>query len=145
MKEFITNTADTCWKDSIACVLEIDPKDVPDFVKKSNGDFVIKTREWLKKKFNKGIVYMASRNFMETGSTKYNPSVGPEGYSIGNLTMLNGINEDGHAVVCYDGKIVWDNGSDRSEEYGLLIGYFIIYDLSPHCSVKRKKKVLKKS
>jgi hypothetical protein len=34
-----------------------------------------------------------------------------------------------HVVICYDGAVVWDNGDERHEEYDILAGYFIIYDL----------------
>lgn len=136
MKEHITNTEDTCWKDCISCLLEVEPREIPDFLKRHKDYYMDRTREWLEKKYNKGIVYIPSSEFMETGGLQYNGSVGPWGYSIGMMRMLS--TEDGHAVICKDGAVVWDNGDDRHKEYDVLIGYFIIYDLDPNRGLLKK-------
>lgn len=129
MKLYITDTEDTCWRDCLGCILGVNPKEIPDFLKRYKDYYMDKTREWLEKKYNKGVIYIPSSEFMETGKLKYNGSVGPWGYSIGMMKMLS--TEDGHAVICKDGAVEWDNGEDRHDEYDVLAGYFIIYDLDP--------------
>lgn len=130
MKQYVTNTEDTCWKDCLACLLEIDPKKVPDFVKLYKDDYMNQTRKWLKKKFDKGLLYIPSRNFMETGELKFNESIGPSGYSIAYLTILNR-DDASHVIICKDGAMDWDNGDGCNDEYDVLLGYFVVYDLTP--------------
>jgi hypothetical protein len=127
MRKYTTNTVDTCWRDCLGCILEIDPRRVPNFLKLYGNDYVLKTYEWLRRKHRKGMVYIPTKNFMETCEPKFNVSVGPKGYSIGYLTMID--SSTAHVVICYDGAVVWDNGDERHEEYDILAGYFIIYDL----------------
>jgi hypothetical protein len=138
MKKNITNTEDTCWRDCIGCILGIEPVGVPDFIKRYKESYMDRTREWLEDKYNKGIVYVPSSEFMETGELKYNGSVGPWGYSIGMMKMLS--SEEGHVVICKNGAVVWDNGEDRHEEYDVLVGYFIIYDLDAKGVMMRRGK-----
>lgn len=140
MKTYITENMDgTCWRDCIACILEIDPGRVPDFVKRYGDMYIEKTHEWLERRFGKGLVYVPTKNFMELGEIKFNQSGGPRGYSIGYLTMVSSP-DSSHAVVCRDGKITWDNGDDRHEEYDVLVGYFIIYDLEIKKLHRKKRK-----
>ena len=127
MKKYITNTVDTCWRDCLGRILEIDPKRVPNFLKLYGNNYVSKTYEWLNMKHRKGMVYIPTKNFMETCEPKFNISVGPMGYSIGYLTMAG--STLAHVVICKDGAIIWDNGDERHDEYDVLVGYFIIYDL----------------
>jgi hypothetical protein len=142
MREYSTTTADTCWRDSIACLLEIPPHKVPDFVHRYEDEYMDKTREWLEDRFNKGLVYIPAKHFMETGPLKDNPAVGPSGYSIGLLSMVD--DRANHALVCFDGKVVWDNGDDRSAEYDVILGYYVIYDLCPKARKASKVKISKK-
>lgn len=127
MKPYTTSTKDTCWKDSLACLLEIEPRRVPDFVKKYGDTYMDETRKWLKEKFNKGLVYIPAAAFMETGKMRQNGPIGPEGYSIAYMSMVN--SDSAHAVVCFNGGVFWDNGDNRSQEYDHIDGYYVIYDL----------------
>lgn len=127
MHKYSTDTVDTCWKDSIACILEINPRYVPDFVKLYKGQYLDETRKWLAEKYGKGLVYIPSKNFMETGETRNNPPVGPSGFSIGLLSMVD--DTAYHALICFNGGVIWDNGDDRSQEYNIIMGYYVIYDL----------------
>lgn len=127
MRKYVTNTKDTCWPDCIASILEINPGRVPNFVKLYKNKYLEATREWLKKNFKKGIVYIPARCFMETGEIRNNCGVGPAGYSIAHLSMVD--NRSMHVVIAFNGEIIYDNGDDRWEEYGTVQGYYIIYDL----------------
>jgi hypothetical protein len=131
-------------------MLEVDPGVIPDFVKKYKDAYMDKTREWLKDYYNKGIVYIPMREFMENGELRFNSSMAPMGYSIGYVAML----ADGmaHVIICKDGKVEWDNDDNgKHETYDVLMGYFIIYDLELKSmrrsiieSKKQKKKTTKK-
>lgn len=147
MKPYSTTTKDTCWKDAIACILEIPPKGVPDFVRLYEDSYMDKTRAWLKKHYNKGLVYVPANEFMETGKLRQNGPIGPEGYSIAYVTMKGeSEKEDGlaHAVVCFNGGVFWDNGDDRHGEYDHIDGYYVIYDLAPGKAQKLRKPRRKK-
>jgi len=136
MKKYITKAKNTCWRDCLACLLEIEPRRVPDFAKLYDDKYMDFTRDWLEK-FGKGLVYIPTKNFMETDAMRDNPPMGPSGYSIGHLTMVDG--EFNHVVICYNGGVLWDNGDDRHEEYGVMVGYFVLYDLEPKKAKKIKK------
>ena len=145
MKKYVTETTDTCWPDCIACLLEVKPERVPNFVKLYRGKYMDMTRLWLKENFRKGLVYIPARAFMETGVLRQNNPIGPEGYSMGHMTMVDG--RAMHVVICYNGGVLYDNGEDRSAEYGQIEGYFVIYDIEPEKAIwvkqpnkKRKKK-----
>lgn len=101
-----------------------------------------KTRDWLKGKFKKGLVYIPVRHFMETGKLRFNAPMGPSGFSIGYMDMVDG--EASHAVVCFNGGVLWDNGDDRSDEYHTIQGYFIIYDLEIKKKKKKSRRIKKK-
>lgn len=100
------------------------------------------TRKWLAQKWKKGLVFIPSKNFMESGLLRNNESGGPLGYSIGLLSMVD--DRANHAVICYDGKLYWDNGSERSQEYDQMVGYYIVYDLEPRLKRAGKRKKPKK-
>jgi hypothetical protein len=139
MKQYTTETRDTCWNDSLACILGVNPKLVPNFVKLYKNDYMDKTREWLEENFGKGLVYIPARAFMETSRTRNNSPIGPSGYSIIYLTMVTPTAN--HAAVAYNGGIVWDNGDSREDEYGEVKGYYVLYDLDPEAvRWKRGKK-----
>jgi len=123
--------------------LEIEPERVPKFVKLYGEKYMNMTRVWLKKNFRRGLVYIPARAFMETGGLRLNGPIGPEGYSIVSLSMVD--DRFGHAAIAFNGGILYDNGDDRSEEYGTICGYFVMYDLEPAkvTWVKRPKKVKK--
>ncbi len=137
MTRYVTNTIDTCWKDSIACILNVNPKYVPDFVKKGGNNFIILTKSWLEKNYNKSILFIPANQFMETGPVRYNNPIGPSGFSIGYISMLNPSAH--HAVICFNGGIVFDNNNPSIfNEYKSIEGFFIIYPL-PYISKKKNK------
>jgi hypothetical protein len=142
MKPYITTTKNTCWRDSLACLLEIDPKFVPDFVNRYGDRYMDKTREWLKKEYGKGLVYISAAAFMETGDVRQNASIGPDGYSIAYMEMVD--DAFAHALVCFNGGVFWDNGDERHEEYRYIKGFYIIYDLEGAGVEKRVRKKKKR-
>jgi hypothetical protein len=112
----------------LACVLGISPKKVPDFVNHKKGDdYVIKTRDWLRKKFNKSIVYIPVNQFMETSKIKYNPIMGPEGYSI--MVIKTASEGTDHAVVAFHGGVIHDPTPLECTDFIAPAGFFVIYDL----------------
>jgi len=146
MKRYTTNTEDTCWRDCLACILEVNPVKVPNFVKLYKADYMSRTRAWLDETYNKGLVYIPAKNFMETGALTFNSPVGPSGYSMGYMTMVD--KECSHVVICFNGGVLYDNGEDgeRNQEYDTIKGYFVLYDLeSPKVRAIRKKSIKKNS
>ena len=144
MKRYTTKTKNTCWRDTIACILGVNPKLVPDFVHEYRGTYFDETRRWLADKFNKGMVYIPARLFMETCKMRQNGPIGPAGYSMAYLTMIS--TDLGHVAVALNGGLLWDNGSSREDEYEVIRGYYVIYDLDPPAAkwVKGKKPKLPK-
>lgn len=144
MKRYTTDTKDTCWPDCLACILEVRPEKVPNFVKLYGHEYMNYTREWLRENFGKGIVYVPAGMFMETARMRNNPPIGPMGYSIVHLAMVNP--SAMHVAVGFNGGILWDNGDSREFEYKHIEGYFVIYDLeAPKAKwIKRVKKNFKK-
>ena len=129
MKKYVTNTKDTCWTDCLACILEIKPDRIPKFVKLYGGNYMNMTRDWLKDNFGKGLVYVPARSFMETGGIRQNPPIGPTGYSIAHLSMVD--DRSMHVAVAFNGGILYDNGDSREAEYDTIQGFFVMYDLEP--------------
>src|SRR5258708_6764173 len=121
MKTYVTGTKDTCWRDCLACILEINPKRVPNFVKVYGSKYMDFTRDWLKDNFKKGLVYIPARCFMATSAMRDNPPMGPSGYSIAHLSMVE--QESMHVSIAYEGGIVYDNGESREDEYDTIQGY----------------------
>ena len=124
-------TKGLCWKYALACVLNIRPKKVPDFMSKAkkNGNGMEETRQWLKKKFKKGLIYVPFHCFLETGKEAENPRGGPDGYSI---MILKTEDEDvDHAVIAKNGKFIHDPNDvpNREKEFKYPTGFCIIYDL----------------
>jgi len=143
MKKYVTNTRDTCWTDCLACMLEIKPERVPKFVRLYGAKYMDVTRDWLKENFHKGLVYVPAKAFMETCGIRQNPPMGPTGYSIGHLSMVD--DKSMHVVVCFNGGVLWDNGDSREEEYGTMQGFFVMYDLEPEKAKWLKKAKRKKN
>jgi hypothetical protein len=137
MKKYVTSTKDTCWTDCIACMLEVKPERVPKFVKEFGNKYMDATRAWLKANFGKGIVYIPARAFMETSGIRQNGPLGPEGYSIVHLSMVD--DRSRHVAIAYNGGVVYDNGDSREAEYDTILGFFVMYDLEP-----AKAKLIKK-
>ena len=78
---------------------------------------------------------------METCSIRNNAPIGPTGYSIVRLSMVD--ERAMHVAIAYNGGLIWDNGDSREEEYGEITGYFVVYDLEPS-EAKWIKKVVNK-
>ena len=144
MKKYVTDTKDTCWPDCIAAMLEIKPSKVPNFVKLYKNVYMNATRDWLKDNFNKGLVYIPARAFMETSGLRQNPPMGPTGYSIVHLSMVD--DRSRHVAIAFNGGLLFDNGDSREEEYGTILGFFVMYDLEPQKAkwIKRLKKKRKR-
>jgi len=141
MKRYTTNTKDTCWPDSLACILEVSPKKVPNFVKLYKNAYMEESRKWLAENFRKGIIYIPAKAFMETSGMRNNPPIGPAGFSIVRLSMVD--KSAMHVAIAFNGGLLWDNGDSREDEYGEITGYFVIYDLEASGAkwlTKRKKK-----
>lgn len=147
MKKYVTDTKDTCWTDCLACILEVHPKKVPLFVKLYGNKYMDFTRDWLKDNFKKGLVYVPARCFMETSEMRDNPPIGPSGYSIAHLSMVD--KNSMHVAIAYNGGIVYDNGESREDEYGVIQGYFVLYDIEGEKAKwiikKRRRKRRKKT
>jgi hypothetical protein len=124
-------------------MLEIKPERVPKFVRLYKGNYMEFTRKWLKENFHKGLVYVPAKAFMETAGIRQNPPMGPTGYSIGHLSMVD--DKSMHVVVCFNGGVLWDNGDSREEEYGTMQGFFVMYDLEPEKAKWLKKAKRKKN
>ena len=54
MRRYTTDTKDTCWPDCLACILEVSPSRVPDFVKLYKHEYMDCSRKWLEENFKKG-------------------------------------------------------------------------------------------
>ena len=121
-------TKGICWKYAIACLLGVSPKIVPDFVNKKKDDYMEKTREWLKKRYKKSLVYIPAGQFMETDKPRYNPVVGPDGYSI-MVAETTANNNTNHAVIAKNGGMYHDPTPLDCSQFLGASGYFVIYDL----------------
>lgn len=117
-----------CWKYALACILEVSPKTVPNFVADKVNDDDDLTRAWLKKKFKKGLVYIPINQFLESDDHgRRNPRGGPAGYSI----MLLKTNDEkaDHVVIALDGVMCFNPCNNDNEEFEHPIGFYLIYDL----------------
>jgi hypothetical protein len=117
-----------CWKYAIACILEISPKKVPNFVTKKSMDDVERTRKWLIEKHKKSIVWMPMHLFLESACrNRENPRGGPDGYSI---IIIDTVNDDStHAAIAKDGKLCFNPCDNEYTEFKHPIGFYIIHDL----------------
>ena len=145
MKRYTTNTKDTCWPDCLACILEVRPEKVPNFVKLYGHDYMNYSRGWLGENFKKGLVYIPAGMFMETGRMRNNGPIGPAGFSIAYLGMVTA--EAMHVAIAFNGGLIWDGGDSREMEYKHIEGYFVIYDLeAPKAKwIKKPKKQCRKT
>lgn len=116
-----------CWKYALACILNIHPKRVPDFMSDHIKDSMDRTRKWLKKKFNKGMVYVPFNCFLEQCDDTDNPKGGPDGYSI---MIVDTVEDDTtHAVIAKDGKFIHDPNPGVGDKLKYPVGFCIVYDL----------------
>jgi hypothetical protein len=117
-----------CWKYALACMLEIKPSKVPHFVTPKRDNWPEDTRRWLEKYHKKGLVYVTANQFLETCEPYFNPSGGPDGYSI--IVLSSRIEEEeNHAAIALDGKLFFDPCETDCNDLGYVIGYFVLYDL----------------
>lgn len=111
-----------CWRVSLANYLQISKNKVPDFVNEFPTDWVRATRDWLKEKYKKTILYITSE-VMETHA--YNKLSNPPGKCIVQV-QDNLDTENTHAIFMYRGLLLQNHAVDK---YDKVLGYFIIYDL----------------
>ena len=118
-----------CWPYALACILSIHPSKVPVFSKRKQGHQIDETREWLKEKFNKSIVFVPINCFAE--ASKYhrnNERGGPSGYTI--LAYSTSDPDIDHVVIAKDGKYYYDpNDEVAYQDLQTPIGFYVIYDL----------------
>lgn len=117
-----------CWKYALACMLEIPPKRVPNFVTPKCKDPDDQTRLWLKTKFNKGMVYIPINQFLEAeDSNRRNPRGGPSGYSI----IIIDTNDEKvvHSAIALDGILCFDSCDSDKDTFTTPLGFYVIYDL----------------
>ena len=119
--------AGQCWRYALACILNMSPKKVPNFVRNNSKDDDDRTRKWLKT-HNKSMVYLPINLFMEVGINRANPLGGPDGYSIMIITTTDP--KEDHAVIAKDGKFCYDpNTASISEDFQHPIGFYLIHDV----------------
>ena len=116
-----------CWQYALACMLGISPKKVPDFVKIHKDNYVMETRNWLLENYCKALVYVPANQFMETSKIRYNPPVGPDGYSI--MVIVTEGRGPNHVVIAWNGGLYHDPTPLECNEFISVLGYFVIYDL----------------
>ena len=117
-----------CWKYALACILEIHPSKVPNFVTDKSKDDNDRTRAWLRKKFNKSILYIPINAFYESeDSDRRNPMGGPEGYSI--LEIETEDENSNHVAIAKDGKFFFNSCNNEWKIFKHPIGFYIIHDL----------------
>ncbi len=84
-----------CFATCLACILELDPSTVPNFIGDFPSSWNNELHDWLQA-MNLGFVYLQPQN----------PDFCPDGYAIASYTVDG--SENLHCVVCYDGDVVWD-------------------------------------
>lgn len=124
--------SDMCWRYALACLLEINPQKVPNFVTEKSIEDTDRTRKWLREKFKKSMVYLPINQFMEVDRRfRNNPLGGPDGYSILILSTTLGDAVE-HAVIAKDGKFHYDpNPSSDMNEFKHPIGFCVVHNLDP--------------
>ena len=131
MKKFKMSEEDAkkglCWQYAIACMLGVSPKKVPDFVNGTPANYVERTREWLLENYGKSLVYIPVNQFMETGKFRYNPSNGPDGYSI--MVILTEGDGPNHVTIAWNGGMYHDPTPLECTDFTGVLGYFVMYDL----------------
>lgn len=85
-----------CFSTCLACILELDPSNLPNFIGDFPEDWLDRLTAWLAP-MNLGVVFLD-----ETERSSFYPP----GYSIMSCTMVDGANR--HCVVARDGEMVWD-------------------------------------
>jgi hypothetical protein len=110
-----------CWRVAISNYLQMSPDKIPDFVNEFPNDWVKATRDWLKKKFKKGIVFITSTELETNGRNKL-PY--PDGRCI--VCVEDTLEPVSHAIFMYNGLLLQKH---TVEKYDKVLGYFIIYDL----------------
>lgn len=121
-------TRGVCWQYALACMLEIKPSKIPNFVTpKSDIDIEDRTRAWLQKKHKKSIVYLPVNLFFESEDIgRYNSRGGPDGFSI----MLIRTNDEtvNHVVIAKDGKYHFNPCDNAFTDFQHTLGFYVIYD-----------------
>ena len=127
-------TKGVCWRYALACILEVNPKKIPDFVHKHPEKYLLKTREWLDEKYGKGMVFIPINQFMET-SHRFNPSGGPLGHSI--MIIDTKDEDENHAVIAFNGCLLFDPAENDHDFFTVPLGFFVIYRCTwPPCQAR---------
>ena len=123
-----------CHRTAFACLLELEPADVPHFNEggPSVAEFRLREQEWLA---SHGLydVHIACRTLEDALSLLRitNPGV----HCLLGGTSRNGC---GHSVIACDGEIVWDPAQDDSGIVGPMEdGYFWLTFLVPLITTKK--------
>ena len=118
-----------CWQYALACILDMNPSTVPNFPKSKKQHQFDSTRVWLKKKLNKGLVFIPINWFAESKLYhRYNERGGPSGYTI----LIYDCVDDGesHSIIAKDGLYYYDPNDEVDHmELSVPLGFFVIYDL----------------
>jgi len=100
MIPYIQSSEDNCFGTCIASIFEVDPEEIPNYIKDA---------DWFEKWYN----YLAKRNirihthyYCKTSKKNI-----PQGYVIFGVKR----SKDLHAVVGYDGQIVWEPSPNKCE------------------------------
>lgn len=121
-------TKGLCWKYALACILEVHPKGVPNFVTNKSKDDDDRTRAWLKRKFKKGLIYIPINEFLESRDHgRNNPRGGPEGYSI--MVIETTDEKTDHVVIALNGIMCFNPCDNDHDDFLHPVGFYVIYDL----------------
>ena len=125
-----------CWRTSIACLLDMHPREVPHFVEHDFEDSATATRnlrEWLAG-IGLGMVEFPFSAPLEAMMSSIH-AINPGSYY---LLSGNSRNRCGHTVVACGDKIVWDPSIDDSGIVGPMDdGYYWVMFFVPGKMVKR--------
>ena len=103
-----------CFAACVASILELSLDEVPDF---RGDDWFEQWQEWLAAR-NLYLVYLGLPGY---------ESWKPKGYSIAN-GLCGGVR---HALVCYDGEVVWNPHPRRDEWNGAIEDVTLFVALDP--------------
>lgn len=108
-----------CFSTCLACILELDPSIVPNFIGDFPDDWLQRLQAWLEP-MNIGVVVV-----VDTGRSSFYPS----GYSIMSCLMVGGSNR--HCVVAKDGEVVWDPSPKDRQIYISGLAWTVLSILDP--------------
>jgi len=112
---------DDCFRVAISNILNIHPRNIPNFVKLYKINFAQEARKWLNKR-NKTITFIPFQCFLEADEEKHNNPFFPQGICIAVISRKNSTNH--HAVFVDNG-----NMNDWCDNIDEILGYYIIHNL----------------